>query len=115
MKLRGKTAIVTGSGRDGGGPGAVALCHIQGRGDGYDPRPHERTGPGDPRERALPGDDRHRFPQHPHRRRRCEAAAPIKRLGVPEDVANLVLFLTCDDSALLTGTNIDINGGVIFS
>jgi len=26
-----------------------------------------------------------------------------------------VLFLACDDSAFLTGTNIDINGGMLFS
>jgi 3-oxoacyl-[acyl-carrier protein] reductase len=48
-------------------------------------------------------------------RRGFEATAAVKRQGVPEDVANLVLFLACDDSAFITGTNMDINGGVLFS
>jgi len=48
-------------------------------------------------------------------RRGFEAAAPLKRQGVSEDVANLVLFLACDDSAFITGTNVDINGGMLFS
>tara|TARA_B100000378_G_C17961590_1_gene383772 strand:+ start:350 stop:640 length:291 start_codon:yes stop_codon:yes gene_type:complete len=48
-------------------------------------------------------------------RRGFEAAAVVKRQGVPEDVANLVLFLACDESAFITGANIDINGGVLFS
>jgi len=26
-----------------------------------------------------------------------------------------VLFLACDDSAFITGTNIDLNGGMLFS
>ena len=46
-------------------------------------------------------------------RRGFEAAAVVKRQGVPEDVANLVLFLACDESAFITGANIDINGGVL--
>jgi 3-oxoacyl-[acyl-carrier protein] reductase len=48
-------------------------------------------------------------------RRSVEAAAPVKRQGVPEDIANLVLFLSCDDSAFITGANVDINGGMLFS
>jgi len=48
-------------------------------------------------------------------RRGFEAAAPMKRQGTVEDVANLVLFLACDDSAFITGTNIDLNGGMVFS
>lgn len=48
-------------------------------------------------------------------RKGFEAAAPVKRQGVPEDAANLVLFLACDDSAFITGANIDINGGMLFS
>lgn len=48
-------------------------------------------------------------------RRGFEAAAPMKRQGTVEDVANLVLFLACDDSAFITGTNIDLNGGIVFS
>tara|TARA_A100001391_G_scaffold173304_2_gene135245 strand:+ start:583 stop:774 length:192 start_codon:yes stop_codon:yes gene_type:complete len=48
-------------------------------------------------------------------RKGFEAAAPVKRQGVPEDAANLVLFLARDDSAFITGANIDINDGMLFS
>jgi pteridine reductase len=40
---------------------------------------------------------------------------PMGRMGQPEDIANLALFLACEDSAFMTGTNIDINGGMLFS
>jgi 3-oxoacyl-[acyl-carrier protein] reductase len=39
----------------------------------------------------------------------------VKRQGVTDDAANLILFLACDDSAFMTGTNIDLNGGMLFS
>ena len=48
-------------------------------------------------------------------RRGLEATAPVRRQGTPEDTANLILFLACADSGFLTGTNIDINGGMLFS
>ena len=32
--------------------------------------------------------------------------------GQPEDVANVILFLACDDSRFLTGENINIDGGI---
>ena len=32
--------------------------------------------------------------------------------GQPEDVANVILFLACDDSRFLTGVHINIDGGV---
>ena len=48
-------------------------------------------------------------------RRGFEANAPLKRQGHVDDAANLVLFLACDDSAFITGTNVDLNGGMLFS
>jgi NAD(P)-dependent dehydrogenase (short-subunit alcohol dehydrogenase family) len=38
---------------------------------------------------------------------------PLGRLGVPEDVANVFLFLASDLSAYLTGSVIDVNGGML--
>ena len=36
---------------------------------------------------------------------------PLKRLGVPEDIANVVLFLAGDESAFMTGQAINVTGG----
>ena len=38
---------------------------------------------------------------------------PMMRFGKPEDVANLVYFLTSDDSTYITGQNFHINGGML--
>ena len=40
------------------------------------------------------------------------AAYPLKRLGVPEDVAGAVAFLLSDDAAWLTGQTVVLDGGV---
>jgi 3-oxoacyl-[acyl-carrier protein] reductase len=40
-----------------------------------------------------------------------EAAFPIRRLGTPEEVAELVLFLASDRSAYVTGVGVNISGG----
>ena len=37
----------------------------------------------------------------------------LKRAGLPEDVANLVCFLSSDDSSYITGQVINIDGGLI--
>jgi len=38
---------------------------------------------------------------------------PIGRMGKPEEVANLVLFLCSDEAAFITGSVYDIDGGVV--
>lgn len=38
---------------------------------------------------------------------------PLNRLGVPQDVANIFLFLASDLSAYTTGAVIDVNGGML--
>lgn len=42
---------------------------------------------------------------------RYAAAFPARRLGRPEEVAELVAFLCSDNAAYITGAAIDINGG----
>lgn len=36
----------------------------------------------------------------------------LKRLGQPEEVANVIAFLSSDDSSYITGSVIDVNGGM---
>lgn len=40
------------------------------------------------------------------------AAAPLKTLGRPEHIAEAVLFLASDDSALITGSEVVVDGGL---
>lgn len=37
---------------------------------------------------------------------------PIKRMGLPEDIANAVLFLTSPKTSYITGETINVNGGM---
>jgi 3-oxoacyl-[acyl-carrier protein] reductase len=39
-------------------------------------------------------------------------ATPLKRLGRPEEVASVVVFLASDAASFITGTSIDVNGGI---
>lgn len=41
------------------------------------------------------------------------AGIPLNRLGVPQDVANIYLFLASDLSGYCTGNVIDVNGGML--
>ena len=41
-----------------------------------------------------------------------EAKYPIGRLGTPEEIAAVALFLACDDSSFLTGSVITADGGM---
>ena len=46
------------------------------------------------------------------REEEVSSAYPLKRLGVPEDVAGAVAFLLSDDAAWLTGQTVVLDGGV---
>ncbi len=44
----------------------------------------------------------------------CQAMidnSPVKRAGQPEDIANVALFLACDDSSFIDGQVIKVDGG----
>ena len=41
-----------------------------------------------------------------------ERAAPIGRMGTPQDIANLILFLASDESTFITGAEMAIDGGL---
>jgi NAD(P)-dependent dehydrogenase (short-subunit alcohol dehydrogenase family) len=38
---------------------------------------------------------------------------PLGRLGEPEDIAEAVLFLASSASNFITGTTLDVNGGIL--
>ncbi len=40
------------------------------------------------------------------------ANIPLKRIGLPQDVANAVKFLASDDASYITGHVLDVNGGI---
>ena len=51
----------------------------------------------------------------PEARENLHKTAPLRREGTAMEIADLVCFLACDESSYITGTAIDINGGVLFS
>jgi len=118
MKSGAIVNLASQAGRDGGGPGAVAYATAKGAVMTMTRGLAKELGP-DIRVNALcPGmidTDFHNIHTPDAGRRGFEANAPLKRQGHVDDAANLVLFLACDDSAFVTGTNVDLNGGMLFS
>ena len=47
----------------------------------------------------------------PEAQQKATKAYPLRRLGKPEDVANLVLFLASDAASFITGQTISVSGG----
>jgi 3-oxoacyl-[acyl-carrier protein] reductase len=48
----------------------------------------------------------------PEQRDAMLAKVPLKRAGLPEDVAAAVKFLASDDAAYITGLILSVNGGM---
>ena len=59
--------------------------------------------------------DFHNIFTKPEVRTHVANASPVKREGSPDDIASAVYFLASDQSAFMTGANVDINGGMLFS
>lgn len=105
--------------RDGGGPGAsmyatakaAVMCHTRSMA--------KELGPLGIRVNAIaPGMIATSFHDRfssPAARENVEKTVPLRRQGAASDIAGLVCYLAGDESAYITGTNIDINGGAFFS
>lgn len=106
------------AGRDGGGPGSVAYAASKGavmtltRGLAKELGPQIRVNALCP---GMVDTDFHNVHTPDAGRRGFEAAAPVKRQGTPDEVAALVAFLASDECGFMTGVNVDINGGMLFS
>jgi 3-oxoacyl-[acyl-carrier protein] reductase len=53
------------------------------------------------------------MPADPAFRQTGEQASPLKRLGTPKDIADIVAFVVSDQGRWLTGQNIHAGGGVV--
>lgn len=106
------------AGRDGGGPGAVAYAASKGAVMTMTRGLAKELGPKIRVNSICPGmidTDFHNIFTKPEVRSHVANITPLKREGAPEDVANLVAYLASDGAAFITGANIDINGGTLFS
>jgi len=106
------------AGRDGGGPGAAAYGASKGALMTFTRGLAKELGPKTRVNAICPGmidTDFHNIFTKPEVRTHVANITPVKREGTPEDTANLVAFLASDESAFITGANVDINGGMLFS
>ena len=106
------------AGRDGGGAGAVAYAASKGAVMTMTRGLAKELGPDIRVNSVCPGmiaTDFHNTFSKPEVRAHVANITPLKREGSSEDVANLVSYLASDEAAFITGANIDINGGLLFS
>ncbi|TCC91092.1 glucose 1-dehydrogenase [Pedobacter hiemivivus] len=107
------------AGRDGGGPGASAYATAKGGIMTYTRALAKELGPKNIRVNSvLPGmiaTTFHDTFSKPEVRVNVANATLLKREGQASEVADLIVYLTTDQSSYVTGTNIDINGGLNFS
>jgi 3-oxoacyl-[acyl-carrier protein] reductase len=105
--------------RDGGGPGASLYATAKGAVMTFTRSMAKELGPKGIRVNALaPGTIATSFHDRfntPENRERMKQLYPLRREGEAKDIADLVCYLASDESGYLTGTNIDINGGALFS
>lgn len=106
------------AGRDGGGPGAVPYGASKGAVMTMTRGLAKELGPDIRVNSVCPGmidTDFHNVFTKPEVRTHVANITPMKREGSSEDVANLVAYLASDEAAFITGANVDINGGTLFS
>lgn len=107
------------AGRDGGGPGASIYATAKGALMTFTRSMAKELGPQGIRVNALcPGmisTSFHDTFSKDEVRKAVAGSTPLRREGRPEEVADAVAFLVSSDASFLTGVNLDINGGLLFS
>jgi 3-oxoacyl-[acyl-carrier protein] reductase len=107
------------AGRDGGGPGAAAYATSKGAVMTFTRAMAKELGPSNVRVNCVcPGMISTSFHDEFTKdqvRKNVAAGTPLRREGNAAEVANLVSYLASGESSFLTGTSVDINGGLGFS
>lgn len=107
------------AGRDGGGPGASAYSTSKGAVMTFTRAMAKELGPSNIRVNCVcPGMISTTFHDTFTKdavRKNVAAGTPLRREGTASEVADLVTYLASPESSFLTGTSIDINGGLSFS
>lgn len=106
------------AGRDGGGPGAVAYATSKGAVMTFTRGLAKELGPNIRVNSVCPGmisTGFHDTFTKSEVRTNVAGATALKREGTSEEVASLVSFLASDESSYMTGNNVDINAGLLFS
>lgn len=106
------------AGRDGGGPGAGIYAASKGALMTYTRGLAKELGPDIRVNSVCPGmidTDFHNTFTKDEVRTHVANITPLKREGSSEEVAALVAFLASDKASFMSGNNIDINGGLLFS
>ena len=107
------------AGRDGGGPGASAYATSKGAVMTFTRAMAKELGPSNIRVNCVcPGMISTTFHDtftKDEVRTNVAAGTPLRREGQAAEVADLVAYLASPDSSFVTGTSIDINGGLYFS
>ena len=107
------------AGRDGGGPGASAYATSKGAVMTFTRSMAKELGPRGIRINSLcPGMISTTFHDTFTQdvvRENVANGTPLKREGRPQEVADTVSYLLSSEASFLTGVNLDINGGLLFS
>jgi 3-oxoacyl-[acyl-carrier protein] reductase len=107
------------AGRDGGGPGAAAYATSKGAVMTFTRAMAKELGPSNIRVNCVcPGMISTTFHDTFTKnevRANVAGATPLRREGKASEVADLVAYLASDKASFMTGTSVDINGGLLFS
>ena len=107
------------AGRDGGGPGAWAYATSKGAVQTLTRGLSKELGPSGIRVNCIcPGMISTTFHDtftKDEVRKNVAGATPLRREGQASEVADLAVYLASPESSFMTGTSIDINGGMYFS